>query len=156
MKKTAKALLLIALCLGLSSCGSKLEAATIHNTRLGCDIYIGMQKTDIDKLLGEPAPNDIYYVYVDSGLAAVYKEGKATMLIVTDSTWTAVDGITTDSSIDSVTAAYGELSSSGGSLYMFDSNSKITAEKDKAKCEISISTANDAISSYAVMAGIGK
>ena len=113
MKRRGLLLLLCGvLCVLLTACGEttveNMGYDTIYHTELGHFISLGMEKDEIDALLGEGVKN-YYYDYPD-GLGVEYEDGKAVKLrIEGDLTpWIIKGGLVPGLIVRDVWAAYGE------------------------------------------------
>jgi|AGTN01.1.fsa_nt_gi hypothetical protein len=135
----------------LSSCTKSAtppNAATLHNTRLGIDVSTDMDKATIDKLLGDSTTDGIYYFYTDSGLSVSYNEGRALMLITSNSAWTYMDSIVVSKNVTDI--GFKSEMTDGNMILFFDSNSAIISDKDKAKYFTVINYDGDIIKSIVI------
>lgn len=133
MKRIIAFLLGTLLILPLCGCSGKpQDARTIHNGRLGVDISLDMPKETIDDLLGEPVMQDFFYAYPDTDMEVIYKEGKAVMLTASSGIWSYTNGIEADSTTSDVLAAFGESTADDGYIYLFDEQSDLISDKEKA------------------------
>lgn len=103
------ALLLFSTLLVSIFCSCKAEKFDAQNTVLGYKISIGMEKDDVDKILGEPtaSPLGYYYDYIDD-LTIEYEYGKVKKLTIYGSNWETEKGIKTWHNLDKIYDAYGE------------------------------------------------
>lgn len=91
----------------LSSCNS--ERFDTQNTSLGYKISIGMDKENVDKLLGEPtaSPSGFYYEYIDN-LSIKYEYGKIKEVSIYGMNWVTEKQIKVGNSVEKVYETYGE------------------------------------------------
>lgn len=142
-------MILLAACSKSSSTSN--NAGTIHNSVLGIDITLGMDKTKIDELLGDPIESTSIYTYSDSGFAAMYNEGEAVMLFVTDNQWVCTGNVKVSDTASTLTEQFGESNTSEGITYLFDKRSKITSDKKNATVIAMFNVADTSIDSYTLV-----
>lgn len=97
----------IILILLFSSC--KTERFDTQNNSLGHKISLGMEKEDIDKLLGEPAESSQggFFMYTNK-LGITYDYGKASRISINGRQWETEKKLTIGDNIDKVFEEYGE------------------------------------------------
>lgn len=90
-------------------CSCKSEKFDAQNTVLGHKISIGMEKDNVDKLLGEPtaSPSGYYYKYIDD-LTIQYEYGKIKSISIYGPNWETEKGIKTWNDLDEIYDTYGE------------------------------------------------
>lgn len=93
----------------LNSCAADKpdETYDIQSIDLGHKIYLGMNKSEVDKLLGEPFDGGTLFLYDDT-LGINYDYGAISSLITQSNQWETDKKIKVGSTVDEISKAYGE------------------------------------------------
>ena len=132
---------------------NKAGPESVYNTSLGITVKLGMAKSKVDRLLGEPAIEFEQYVY-ENDLQVEYKDGKAVSLMVLypNDTWRTSEGLMVGSSAEALKAAYGNptLGEAGSDMwyFYFTSNGSRAYETSKIKYGAAFHMAGDVIMDY--------
>lgn len=88
----------------------RLTSTQLYNQELGVGLKLGMSKSKVDELLGEPERVDEAYCYRDTNLYAHYYNGKLAAMYVTfpNQRWHTVGGIVVGSASDDLAAVIGK------------------------------------------------
>lgn len=91
----------------------RLTSTQLYNEELGVGLKLGMSKSRVDKLLGEPERVDDAYCYRDTNLYAHYYNGKLAAMYVTfpNQRWHTIGGIVTGTDTDWLVATIGQPAS---------------------------------------------
>lgn len=86
-----------------------VKKTELYNTELGVGLELGMSKSKVDNLLGDPEESYGGYMY-DSYLYARYQDGKLISMFVEypNDRWITESGVTIESSIEEVEEYWGE------------------------------------------------
>jgi hypothetical protein len=128
-----KILIIVAAMILLSGCGQRTkEILSLHNNTTGVNINVGMSKSEIDKLLGEPELSGFYHKYESAGMTIEYVDDKAVMLLTLKSEWSYRDTKILDSAEADNVAFY---------------NDKLeeTQDRDDAKYIIAVGAMNGSV-----------
>ena len=115
-----------------------VDAFSVYNTELGVGVRLGMSKTEIDQLLGEPVEGD-EYEYKDD-LFVTYKDGKAVVFCIgvnnVKANWVVYKSLSKNStqadSEKSLGIPTGEASDGEApyAIYVFDKNMTLLHNED--------------------------
>lgn len=90
-----------------------VQCSQLYNSSLGFGIELGMSKSSIDKVLGQPVMSGSDYLYSGQHLYAKYKDGKLISMYVEypNDRWITYGGICPGSTFEDVEAKLGEPNS---------------------------------------------
>ena len=109
MKKTTKVLLILSVLLAVFVYIIAMKSVrghdSLYNNELGYTVTLGMKKTKVDKMLGEPTKTGDGYSY--DSLIVDYEDGAVVSMFAMEKHWYTKNMICVDMYVDDFTAADG-------------------------------------------------
>jgi hypothetical protein len=116
---------------------SNMTSDCVYSSSLGTVIQLGMEKSQVDKLLGEGELGYEYYVYQPDSLTISYKDGRVYSIALQypNTDWKTKEGFGIGTAKDDIISAYGNTrveNDKNELIYGFDSQNKLLPSNNGA------------------------